>query len=185
MGRYLGGALRILLIVGILSLGGVQVIAQQRSGSVRGQVTDPLGALVVGASVILTNEEGTEKTIATGNDGIYNFTAVVPGKYSLKVSAPGFNIYESSELTVNPGSRTNHDVHLTVTLEKQVITVNEEANINTDPANNADALVLKGQDIDVLPDDPDALASAVQAMAGPSTGPNGGQIFVDGFTGGR
>ena len=37
----------------------------------------------------------------------------------------------------------------------------------------------------MLPDDPDALASAVQAMAGPSAGPNGGQIFIDGFTGGR
>ena len=36
-----------------------------------------------------------------------------------------------------------------------------------------------------LPDDPDDLAAALQALAGPSAGPNGGQIFVDGFTGGR
>ena len=76
-------------------------------------------------------------------------------------------------------------MRLVVTLEKQVITVTEEQGLNTDPANNADAVVLKGQDLDVLPDDPDALASAVQAMAGPSAGPNGGQIFIDGFTGGR
>src|SRR6185295_571211 len=126
-----GVALRVLLIVMILSLSVLHCVAQQRSGSIRGQVTDPLGALVVGASVTLTNEDGTEKTAATGNDGIYNFSSLLPWKYSLKVSAPGFNIYESGELTVNPGSRTNHDVHLTVTLEKQVITVNEEANINT------------------------------------------------------
>ncbi len=72
-----------------------------------------------------------------------------------------------------------------MTLEKQVITVTEDQSINTDPANNADAVVLKGQDLDVLPDDPDALSAAVQAMAGPSAGPNGGQIFIDGFTGGR
>ena len=83
------------------------------------------------------------------------------------------------------GPRTTHDVRLVVTLEKQVITVNEEQGLNTDPQNNADAVVLRGQDLDVLPDDPDALASAVQAMAGPSAGPNGGQIFIDGFTGGR
>ena len=37
----------------------------------------------------------------------------------------------------------------------------------------------------MLPDDPEALSAAVQAMAGPSAGPNGGQIFIDGFTGGR
>ena len=176
--------LRVLLIISVL-LSGLQAFAQQRNGSVRGQVTDPLGALVVGASVTLTSADGTQKTAATGNDGQYNFTALQPGKYSLKVSAAGFALYQNDEVTVNPGARTTHDVQLVVTLEKQVITVNEEPNMNTDPANNADALVLKGQDIDVLPDDPDALASAVQAMAGPSAGPNGGQIFVDGFTGGR
>src|SRR4030095_11179131 len=36
---------------------------------------------------------------------------------------------------------------------------------------------------DALPDDPDELAAALQALAGPSVGPNGGQIFVDGFSG--
>jgi hypothetical protein len=184
MGR-LSVALRVWLIVSVVLLAPLTAVSQQRTGSIRGQVTDPLGALVVGASVILTSGDGGERTAATGNDGTYNFTALQPGKYSVKVSAPGFNIYENQEVMVNPGSRTTHDVRLVVTLEKQVITVNEDANINTDPANNADALVLKGQDIDVLPDDPDALASAVQAMAGPSAGPNGGQIFVDGFTGGR
>jgi hypothetical protein len=45
--------------------------------------------------------------------------------------------------------------------------------------------VLRGADLDALPDDPDDLAAALQALAGPSAGPNGGQIFVDGFTGGR
>src|SRR5688500_13318183 len=52
-------------------------------------------------------------------------------------------------------------------------------------ADDAGAVVSRGQDLDVLPDDPDALSAAVQAMAGPSAGPNGGQIFIDGFTGGR
>ncbi|HEV2834427.1 MAG TPA: TonB-dependent receptor, partial [Pyrinomonadaceae bacterium] len=57
--------------------------------------------------------------------------------------------------------------------------------VSTEPENNAGAVVLKGDDIDALPDDPDDLAAALQALAGPSAGPNGGQIFVDGFTGGR
>jgi hypothetical protein len=37
----------------------------------------------------------------------------------------------------------------------------------------------------VLPDDPDEMAAALSALAGPSAGPNGGQIYIDGFTGGR
>ena len=45
--------------------------------------------------------------------------------------------------------------------------------------------MLKGDDLAALPDDPDDLADALQALAGPAAGPNGGQIFVDGFSGGN
>ncbi len=50
---------------------------------------------------------------------------------------------------------------------------------------NASQIVLKGKDLDALPDDPDDLAADLQALAGPSVGPNGGQIYIDGFTGGQ
>lgn len=160
-------------------------LAQQRAGSLRGQVSDEMGALVVGATVTVVAVDGTEKTATTNTEGIYNFSSLPSGPYTLRVVAPGFSPYEKTELAIAAGPRTTHDVRLVVTLEKQVITVTEEQGLNTDPQNNADAVVLKGQDLDVLPDDPDALASAVQAMAGPSAGPNGGQIFIDGFTGGR
>src|SRR3712207_6137844 len=50
---------------------------------------------------------------------------------------------------------------------------------------SAGAIVLKGKDLEALPDDPDELAAALQALAGPAAGPNGGQITIDGFEGGR
>src|SRR5919106_1252435 len=161
------------------------LVMAQRTGSLRGQVSDELGALVVGATVTVVAADGTQKNAVTNSEGIYNFSSLPPGPYTLRVVSPGFTVYEKTELAIAPGSRATHDVRLVVGLEKQVITVTEEQGLNTDPANNADAVVLKGQELDVLPDDPDALASAVQAMAGPSAGPNGGQIFIDGFTGGR
>jgi hypothetical protein len=160
-------------------------VAQQRTGSLRGQVSDELGALVVGATVTITAADGTQKTATTTAEGAYIFNSLAPGQYTIRVVSSGFTPYEKAEVTVAAGPRTTHDVRLVVTLEKQVITVTEEQGLNVDPAKNADAVVLTGQDLDVLPDDPDALASAVQAMAGPSAGPNGGQIFIDGFTGGR
>lgn len=160
-------------------------VAQQRTGSLRGQVTDELGALVVGATVTLVAADGTQKNATTNNEGFYTFNGVAPGAYTLRVVSVGFTPYETTELKINAGPRTTHDVRLVVTLEKQVITVTEEQALNTDPANNADAVVLRGPDLDVLPDDPDALSAAVSAMAGPSAGPSGGQIFIDGFTGGR
>ncbi|HKG46249.1 MAG TPA: TonB-dependent receptor, partial [Pyrinomonadaceae bacterium] len=175
---------KIPVVVCLLSLCFQVGMAQQRTGSLRGQVSDELGALVVGATVTLTAADGTQKTAVTNADGTYTFNSLAPGQYTIRVVSSGFTPYEKTEVTVAAGPRTTHDVRLVVTLEKQVITVTEEQGLNTDPASNADAVVLRGQDLDVLPDDPDALASAVQAMAGPSAGPNGGQIFIDGFTGG-
>ena len=71
--------------------------------------------------------------------------------------------------------------------EKQVITVKGEAGptVSVEPDNNATALVIKGDDLEALPDDPDDLADALQALAGPGAGPNGGQIYIDGFSGGH
>src|SRR5687768_16113431 len=173
------------LAICVLNLCLTTSMAQQRAGGLRGQVTDELGALVVGATVTLVAADGTQRTATTNNEGVYTFNAVAPGTYTLRVVSPGFTAYEKLDLVIAGGPRTTHDVRLVVTLEKQVITITEDQALNTDPANNADAVVLRGQDLDVLPDDPDALSAAVQAMAGPSAGPNGGQIFIDGFTGGR
>ncbi|HKS11374.1 MAG TPA: carboxypeptidase regulatory-like domain-containing protein [Pyrinomonadaceae bacterium] len=174
----------LLVVVCLLGCASINV-AQQRAGSLRGQVSDELGALVVGATVTLVAADGTQKNATTNDDGVYTFNGVAPGAYTLRVVSPGFSPYEKTDLAIVAGPRTTHDVRLVVTLEKQVITVTEEQALNTDPANNADAVVLRGQDLDVLPDDPDALSAAVSAMAGPSAGPSGGQIFIDGFTGGR
>ncbi|MBA3257295.1 MAG: TonB-dependent receptor, partial [Pyrinomonadaceae bacterium] len=77
------------------------------------------------------------------------------------------------------------DLTLKVTIEEQKVTVAAETPISTDASNNANQTLITGKDLDALPDDPDELAAALQALAGPSVGPNGGQIFIDGFSGGR
>ncbi len=45
--------------------------------------------------------------------------------------------------------------------------------------------MLTGQDLDMLSDDPDDLQNDLTALAGPAAGPNGGQVFVDGFSNGQ
>ena len=71
--------------------------------------------------------------------------------------------------------------------EKQEITVAEQSTtaLSVEPDNNATALVLRGEDLAALPDDPDDLSDALQALAGPGAGPNGGSIYIDGFSGGQ
>src|SRR4029078_5485354 len=98
----------------------------------------------------------------------------------------GFALSETPDVEVTAGKALQLDITLKVAIEEQKVTVSSDAReVGTEPENNPGAVVLKGDDIDALPDDPDDLAAALQALAGPSAGPNGGQIFVDGFTGGR
>ena len=59
------------------------------------------------------------------------------------------------------------------------------AQLSVSPENNAGAIVLSGKDLDQLSDDPDQLQSDLEALAGPSVGPNGGQMYIDGFTAGQ
>jgi hypothetical protein len=159
--------------------------AQQTPGELHGLVTDELGGLIVGAAVTLTDGVGVSKTTATNREGGYQFAGLLPGRYALRVEAHGFALYESAEVEVKPQGRTPFNISLSVALEKQEVTVGTDAALSTAADNNASALVLGSAELEALPDDPDALASALQALAGPSAGPEGGQIIVDNFTDGR
>jgi uncharacterized membrane protein YgcG len=171
----------------VLALGSAGVaLSQQRPGSLRGQVLDELGGAIVGANVTAIDAKGTEKSVVTNDGGVYTINGLAPGKYTLRVVNAGFGIYENTEVNVISGKPQQLDVTLKVAIEEQRVTVaTDNREVSTEPENNAGAVVLKGEDLESLPDDPDDLAAALQALAGPSAGPNGGQIFVDGFTGGR
>jgi hypothetical protein len=56
--------------------------------------------------------------------------------------------------------------------------------VDVDPAQSASKLVLRGNDLDALSDDSEDLVNDLQMLAGPSAGPKGPQIFIDGFTDG-
>lgn len=161
------------------------VFAQQSAGSLRGQVVDEFGGLIVGASVTVLDASGKEKSVITDSDGNYVVNGLAPGKYTVRAVAPGFALFENTEVEVTAGQRAQLKITLSVSLEKEEVSVASESPVSTDPESNAGALVLRGSDLDSLPDDPDELAAALQALAGPSAGPNGGQFFIDGFTGGR
>ena len=165
----------------IILLASLVVAAQQNRGTLRGAITDELGAVIVGANVVLTDANGVQKKTTTNAEGIYTFAGLALGKYALTATAPGF-APSSKEIDVTAG-RQSADVTLKVTIEEKVTV--EQTPVSTEATANANQTVISGKDLDALPDDPDELAAALQALAGPSVGPNGGQIFIDGFTGGN
>ena len=163
----------------------VIVNAQQPSkGTIRGKAIDALGALVSGATVTIINANGTQQTTQTNRDGAFTISNLPAGRYTLRASAPGFAAYENTEVEVSAGKVTWLDVMLVVTVNEQV-TVENQQPVNTDPEANASATVLSESDIQALPDNAADLAAALQALAGPAAGPSGGEVFIDGFSGGR
>jgi hypothetical protein len=158
------------------------VAAQQTRGTLRGLITDELGAAIVGASVTLTDVTGVQKKTTTNGEGVYTFTGLASGSYKIQAIAPGFTQTDEKDVEIKAG-RQSLDITLKVTIQEQVTVA--ETPVSTEASNNANQTLIAGKDLDALPDDPDELAAALQALAGPSVGPNGGQIFIDGFTGGN
>ena len=155
----------------------------QARATLRGQISDEFGASVVGATVTLADASNAQKTATTNADGNYSFTGLAPGKYHVHATAPGFATSEDAEVEVTAARRDPCNITLKIAAIESQVKVNADTPLSTDTANNANQQVISGKDLDALPDDPDELAAALQALAGPSMGPNGGQIFVDGFSG--
>jgi hypothetical protein len=171
----------IALLVIVLGSG---TAAGQAGGTVKGLLTDDSGAVIPAAAVSLDGPGGRHAAV-TQSDGTYTFRGLAPGQYTLRATFPGFAPVEKT-VTVGTGT-IQVPIQLAVTTEKQEVTVSAEAgpNVSVEPDNNATALVLKGEDLQALPDDPDDLSDALQALAGPAAGPNGGTIYIDGFSGGE
>ena len=159
--------------------------AQQTFGTLRGTMTDDSGAVIPAATITLTGG-GATKTSQTQADGTYTFQGLAPGQYTVHVQFPGFAPV-NKPVTIAAGANLVLPIQMNVSAEKQEVTVKGEPgpSVSVEPDNNATALVIRGEDLAALPDDPDDLSDALQALAGPGAGPNGGSIYIDGFSGGN
>jgi hypothetical protein len=169
----------------ILVLIGAACVLGQSTGSLTGVVSDSSGAVIPSAQVKVSNDAGNVKFVTTGEDGAYRVTGLSPGKYSVEATLAGMTQGEPAAVEIREGNTTLNLI-LRLTLEKQVVTVQDNAGpqVSTDPAQSAATLTVSGDSLDALSDDPDDLQADLQALAGPSAGPNAGQIYIDGFTAG-
>jgi hypothetical protein len=169
----------------ILAAGLAPAWSQADSGAVLGHVSDPSGRSIPDASVSLTNERGPSRGVKSDVRGQYELRNIDPGMYTIRVSAKGFAPAERAgyEIAAGPAQVLDFPLALASTTEK--VTVQDTLQLEVDPSSNASALVIRGKELDALSDDRDDLAADLAALAGPAAGPNGGQIYIDGFTGGR
>ena len=157
------------------------------SATLRGHITDQTGALIPGAKVTITTSAGAAVSTTTADaSGTYEVRGLKPDGYIVKAEFAGFAPFQSPTIALTAGQSKRVDIAMAIEVEQQNVTVTDDSPmVNVEASGNANSIVLKGKDLDALSDDPDELSNELSALAGPSAGPNGGQIFIDGFSGGQ
>jgi hypothetical protein len=161
------------------------VVLAQSSGSISGKIQDATGGLISKAHLTLRQGESVMAESESAKDGSYTFKNLRGGMYDLQVDAQGFATYSVSSVAVEDAREKQVSVTLHVATEEQVTVTTQTNGVSLNSDENANSTVLKGSDLDALADDPDALQTELQALAGPAAGPDGGQIYIDGYTGGQ
>ena len=158
----------------------------QAGGTIRGSIADPDSASIPGAVITLAPASGQPMTVKSGSDGNYLVRGITPGTYTVTVTMDGFATVVKPGVKITAAALINLNVKMAIQSADTVINVTTSQNtVSVDSDSNASSTVLTGKDLDALSDDPDELSSELSALAGPAAGPNGGQIYIDGFTGGQ
>jgi hypothetical protein len=154
--------------------------AQQNAASqtqLRLVIVDQTGAGIPAATVTVNPQSGEPITFVSDEHGVAASPTLAPGTVRVQVEFPGFLPFEAP-LTLRRGAM-NETVTLEIEGFKDEVVVNEAS--APEAAKSASTTTLTQEEIDALPDDPEELAEALAAMAGPG----GATFFMNGFSGGR
>lgn len=180
--QMLKPAVIILMFASILS----PAFAQAPTASLAGKVTDQTGAVIPHATVTVTGPAGQQASATTNQEGSFEIHSLTPGTYNVSAGAKGFATLQKSGVELTAGQHQTLSLSLEVQVQEEKVEVQGDGTqLDVGAASNASSIILKGKDLEALSDDPDELQSELQALAGPAAGPNGGQIYIDGFTGGQ
>lgn len=103
-------------LLSLLSVLGPAVYGQSVTGQITGTVADSTGSVVAGAAVTLTHDLSKQvHQFVTESNGSFVFTGLVPGNYSLRITQPGFKVYDQHGIVVSSQERVDlHQIRLEV-----------------------------------------------------------------------
>jgi len=164
-----------------------QLMASLDRGEIRGTVTDPQGAVVPGATVVVRNvDTGVETKLVTNGAGFFLATDLVPGKYTIRLDAPSFSPLEIANVEVKANTTITEDAQLKVGATTQRIEVSARAQLAETTSSNFSAgvsqrylenLPMEGRDIQTLV----SLFPGVIQSSGPSGAVFGSNSQFGGF----
>jgi hypothetical protein len=147
-------------------------LAQAGRGTVSGLVTDPAGALVAGARVVLLNHAtGVTQHTTTSSAGLYTFISLNPGVYQVTASQTGFKSVAEDKVTVSVDQATEVNITLEVGATSETVTVTEGSEL-VEPSNSTVGQLIDSATIDRVPLLYRNVYDLVQLSAG-VTPPNG------------
>src|ERR1700733_3031760 len=112
--------------VSLMLLSAISSFGQAGQGKVSGLVTDPAGAIVVGAQVMLhNNATGLTQHTVTNAAGLYTFPSVNPGEYDVTASQKGFESIAHEHVTVSVDQTTELNITMQVGNATETVTVSE------------------------------------------------------------
>ncbi len=172
-----------LAVLGCPWFAGAQLASPGSRGSIAGTVADPTGAVIPQAKITVTRSGGAAVVAVSDAAGQFTVNGLESGLYDVEAEAPGFEAGHKANVRVAVGSVQRLILTLVIAADQQQVMVSG-SEADTSPENNGGAIVMKGDDLRALSDDPDELQTQLQAIAG-SDAETGTQFYVDGFSGGR
>ena len=141
-----------LLLLLALALFTAPAFAQSFLGTIRGTVTDPQGASVPGAKVLIVDEAtGVPRSVDTDAQGRYEALNLRPGTYRIEVVTTSFKKAEKTNVLLRAASTAHVDMHLELGNVTETVTVSGEAISNTTVDSQAIARGLDEQQLRDLP----------------------------------
>ena len=162
----------LLLTLCIVSLLAVPMVAQKTSGTIRGVVTDPSGAVLANIPVEITNSEtGQVRTVTTNTQGEYVAPEIAVGTYTVTVKAPNFKESVSKNVDLHTSSTQTLNIQLQVgSTSEQVTVAASEVQVQTD--NAALGEVVTGEQVRELPLNGRSFVQLTQLQPGVSAADN-------------
>ncbi len=135
----LAACLCVFLLMGVSSASAQGVGA---SGDIKGTITDPSGAVLPGAEVLVANvDKGIKYTVTTGQSGEYRITGLAPAAYNVIVKSSGFQTQVMTSVRVTVGQTAIVDFQLQVSaVATEVVVTTEAPLVETEKTQQANTL---------------------------------------------
>ncbi|MBB5055608.1 hypothetical protein HDF16_000277 [Granulicella aggregans] len=153
----------------------VQLLSAQTTASLSGTVTDATGAVIPGATVAITNNASKDqRKIESNGAGYFTFAGLIPGTYTVDITANGFRGFRQSDVSVNPGDvRALTNLTLEIGGSNDTVTVASSVN-EIAPQDSAErSALLSTHDIDRLPIASRNLSELLKILPGVTTTASG------------